>query len=78
MFSVIFLDPVDLEEFPDYEDFVDTPMDLGSVRTKLETRKYQAPEQFARDMRRWKLASQQSARNQQSITKVIPFFCYGC
>ena len=51
-FADIFLEPVDLEDFPDYEDFIDTPMDLGTVRTKLETRKYQAPEQFARDMRR--------------------------
>ena len=51
-FADIFLEPVNLEDFPDYEDFIDTPMDLGTVRTKLQNRKYQAPEQFARDMRR--------------------------
>lgn len=51
-FADIFLEPVDLEEFPDYEDIVDVMMDLGTVRQRLITRKYQAPEQFARDMRR--------------------------
>jgi hypothetical protein len=51
-FADIFLEPVNVKEFHDYEEFIDSPMDLGTVRTKLETRKYQAPEQFARDMRR--------------------------
>lgn len=51
-FAEIFLEPVDLEEFPDYADAVDVMMDLGTVRDRLETKKYQAPEQFARDMRR--------------------------
>ena len=51
-FADIFLEPVDLKDFPDYEEFIDAPMDLGTVRSKLEGRKYQAPEQFARDMRR--------------------------
>ena len=51
-FADIFLEPVDLEDFPDYEELIDTPMDLSTVRTKLETKKYQAPEQFARDMRK--------------------------
>lgn len=51
-FAEIFLEPVDLEEFPDYADAVDVMMDLGTVRERLETKKYQAPEQFARDMRR--------------------------
>ena len=51
-FAGIFLEPVDPEDFPDYEEMIDNPMDLGTIRTKLETKKYQAPEQFARDMRR--------------------------
>ena len=51
-FAEIFLEPVDTNEFPDYIDIVDTPMDLRTVRTKLSTKKYQAPEQFARDMRK--------------------------
>lgn len=51
-FADIFQEPVDLEEFPDYEEFIDSPMDLRTVREKLEHKKYQAPEQFARDMRR--------------------------
>jgi Bromodomain/HMG (high mobility group) box len=51
-FADIFLEPVNLEDFPDYEEVIDVMMDLGTVRQRLETRKYQAPEQFARDMRR--------------------------
>lgn len=51
-FAEIFLEPVDTEEFPDYLELIDNPMDLGTVRTKLATKKYQAAEQFARDMRR--------------------------
>lgn len=51
-FANIFLEPVDVKEFPDYEDIVDQPMDLGTVRQKLKAKKYQAPENFARDMRK--------------------------
>jgi hypothetical protein len=51
-FADIFLHPVDPEDFPDYDDMIDTPMDLGTVATKLAAKKYQAPEQFARDMRK--------------------------
>lgn len=51
-FANIFLEPVDVAEFPDYEEYVDTPMDLGTVRQKLKSKKYQAPEQFARDVRK--------------------------
>lgn len=51
-FADIFLEPVDREEFPDYEDIIDSPMDLATVRSKLLDKKYQVPEQFARDMRK--------------------------
>ena len=51
-FADIFLEPVDIEDFPDYDEIIDSPMDISTVRNKLENRKYQAPEQFARDMRR--------------------------
>ena len=51
-FSNIFLEPVDLADFPDYEEIVDIPMDLGTVRTKLANKKYAAPENFARDVRK--------------------------
>ena len=51
-FANIFQDPVDMEDFPDYEEIVDQPMDLGTVRQKLNNRKYQAPENFARDIRK--------------------------
>uniref|UniRef100_A0A7S2Y8H3 Uncharacterized protein n=1 Tax=Entomoneis paludosa TaxID=265537 RepID=A0A7S2Y8H3_9STRA len=51
-FAEIFLLPVDKNDFPDYEEIIDSPMDLQTVRTKLSSKKYQAPEQFARDMRK--------------------------
>jgi hypothetical protein len=51
-FANIFLEPVNLDDFPDYEEAIDIPMDLGTVRTKLLSKKYQMPEQFARDMRK--------------------------
>ena len=51
-FANIFLEPVNLADFPDYEDLIDHPMDLQTVRFKLDNRKYQMPEQFARDMRK--------------------------
>jgi Bromodomain/HMG (high mobility group) box len=51
-FSEIFLEPVDPEDFPDYEELIDSPMDLGTIREKLATKKYIVPEQFARDMRK--------------------------
>ena len=51
-FANIFLEPVNLKDFPDYEDLIDHPMDLQTVRIKLNNRKYQMPEQFARDMRK--------------------------
>jgi hypothetical protein len=51
-YASIFLEPVNLDDFPDYEEYVDSPMDLGTVRKKLESKKYQMPEQFARDVRK--------------------------
>ena len=51
-FAEIFLEPVNLNDFPDYTEYVENPMDLGTVRTKIINRKYMGPEQFARDMRK--------------------------
>jgi hypothetical protein len=51
-FAEIFLEPVDLEEFTDYEELIDFPMDLGTIRQKLANKKYQAPENYARDVRK--------------------------
>ena len=51
-FAEIFQEPVSLDDFPDYEEHIDSPMDLGTIRNRLINRKYLAPEQFARDMRR--------------------------
>lgn len=51
-YSDIFKEPVDLNDFPDYEEIVETPMDLGTVRKKLKDKTYQMHEAFARDMRK--------------------------
>ena len=51
-FAEIFLEPVDVNEFPDYTEYVDSPMDLGTVRKKILNKKYMGPEQYARDMRK--------------------------
>jgi hypothetical protein len=51
-YANIFLEPVSLDHFPDYEEVIDQPMDLGTVERKLDDRKYQSPEQFARDVRK--------------------------
>lgn len=56
-FADIFLEPVNLEDFPDYEEIIDSPMDLGTVRQNIINRKYMVPEQFARDMRRVRITS---------------------
>lgn len=71
-FSEIFLEPVDKEEFPDYEELIDTPMDLRTIRENLKTKKYIAPEQFARDMRKVRVGT----RNRWIVQKIPPHqFC---
>eukprot|EP00957_Ditylum_brightwellii_P003369 255251-Ditylum_brightwellii.AAC.1 len=45
-FSNIFLKPVDTKQFPDYEEYVDQPMGLGTIRDKIVHHKYQAPEKW--------------------------------
>jgi len=51
-FASIFLEPVNTDDFSDYLEYVDTPMDIGTVRSRLENRKYSGPDQFARDVRK--------------------------
>ena len=54
----IFLAPVDLDVFTDYLDYVEFPMDLGTVRQKLTTvNNWMGPEVFARDVRKVRAAS---------------------
>lgn len=51
-FVDIFLEPVDTNDFPDYLEYIDHPMDLSTVTTKIKNKKYMGPEHFARDMRK--------------------------
>uniref|UniRef100_A0A096M3M4 Bromodomain and WD repeat domain containing 3 n=1 Tax=Poecilia formosa TaxID=48698 RepID=A0A096M3M4_POEFO len=43
--------PVDLFEYPDYRDIIDTPMDLGTVSETLVAGNYENPMEFAKDVR---------------------------
>ena len=48
-----FYKPVDVQSLnlPDYYEIIKTPMDLGTVKGKLENREYKSPEEFVRDVR---------------------------
>ncbi|XP_078512965.1 bromodomain and WD repeat-containing protein 1 isoform X2 [Lissotriton helveticus] len=46
-----FRHPVDLVEYPDYRDIIDTPMDFGTVRETLEAGNYDSPVALCKDMR---------------------------
>merc|ERR1719397_1669705 len=48
-----FYKPVDTEQLDlhDYKQVIKKPMDLGTVRTKMEGREYRSPAEFATDMR---------------------------
>uniref|UniRef100_A0A667YZG0 PH-interacting protein n=1 Tax=Myripristis murdjan TaxID=586833 RepID=A0A667YZG0_9TELE len=46
-----FREPVDLQEYPDYLDVVDSPMDFGTVLSTLTEGKYQSPIELCKDVR---------------------------
>jgi len=48
--SRIFLEPVDPKQFPDYHKFIHNPMDLSTIKKKLEKNKYQTIEDFRSDI----------------------------
>ena len=43
--------PVDLRIYKDYLEKVETPMDFGSIKKKLDGKEYTHPDQFLKDMR---------------------------
>jgi hypothetical protein len=45
--SKIFRDPVSAKQAPDYFSIIKNPMDLKTIRKKLNTQRYHAPEEFA-------------------------------
>lgn len=51
--SLVFHDPVDLGAYPSYEEKVDEPMDLGTIKGKLDNWEYRRndPMGFLRDVR---------------------------
>ncbi|KAK3519346.1 hypothetical protein QTP70_024773 [Hemibagrus guttatus] len=46
-----FRQPVDLEEYPDYLEIVDTPMDFGTVQKTLLAGEYESPMDLCKDVR---------------------------
>ncbi|XP_030054921.1 PH-interacting protein [Microcaecilia unicolor] len=46
-----FRQPVDLVEYPDYRDIIDTPMDFGTVRATLEAGNYETPIELCKDVK---------------------------
>ncbi|KAL7987940.1 hypothetical protein Chor_006859 [Crotalus horridus] len=46
-----FRQPVDLIEYPDYRDIIDTPMDFATVRETLEAGNYESPMELCKDVR---------------------------
>ncbi|KAM3861557.1 LOW QUALITY PROTEIN: PH-interacting protein [Diretmus argenteus] len=46
-----FREPVDLQEYPDYLEIVDSPMDFGTVLNTLTEGKYQSPIELCEDIR---------------------------
>ena len=50
--AYLLLNPVDTREFPDYNIRIPRPIDFSTIRKKLETNVYSAPQEFANDMRR--------------------------
>lgn len=46
-----FREPVDLQEYPDYLEIVDSPMDFGTVLSTLTEGKYQSPIELCKDVR---------------------------
>lgn len=52
-FGWIFNEPVDVVKLSlhDYLDIIEKPMDLGTIKSKLESKKYETPLEFAEDVR---------------------------
>ena len=50
--ALMFLDPVDREDFPDYDEVVEKPMSLMEVRERLNNKKYSDFGSLVRDIRR--------------------------
>ncbi|XP_015744769.1 bromodomain and WD repeat-containing protein 1 isoform X2 [Python bivittatus] len=46
-----FRQPVDLEQYPDYREIIDTPMDLGTIKETLEAGNYDTPMELCKDVR---------------------------
>ncbi|CAJ0933421.1 unnamed protein product, partial [Ranitomeya imitator] len=46
-----FREPVDLEQFPDYKDIIETPMDFGTIKETLTAENYNNPYDLCNDMR---------------------------
>lgn len=59
--AAIFGAPVDVSMYPDYPRFVSHPMDLGTVRARLDRREYSNPQDFCDVSPLWLLPPQYCA-----------------
>ncbi|GFU01912.1 PH-interacting protein [Trichonephila clavipes] len=49
--STPFRHPVNLNDYPDYRNIIDIPMDLSTVQERLNSNHYSSPSDFCKDMR---------------------------
>ncbi|XP_006870925.1 PREDICTED: bromodomain and WD repeat-containing protein 1-like [Chrysochloris asiatica] len=73
-----FRQPVDLVEYPDYRDIIDTPMDFGTVRETLEAENYDSPLEFCKDIRLIFSNAKAYTPNKRSKTKQNIIFVDCC
>jgi hypothetical protein len=58
------LEPVSVDDVPDYQEVIDHPMDLGTIAEKVAARRYTAPAQVGSGcawMARWLAAGWMAA-----------------
>ena len=74
---MIYREPVDRLEHPDYHQIIDTPMDLRTVKEDLLGGNYGTPLEFAKDMRLIFTNSRNYNTNKRSRVRYT-FYCIIC
>ncbi|RWS27480.1 bromodomain and WD repeat-containing protein 3-like protein [Leptotrombidium deliense] len=70
-FAKPFIEPVNLEDFPDYKNFITDPIDLKTMKHRLETGQYSRPEDMKKDI--WQLISNSRHYNLKKNTPIYQF-----
>lgn len=74
---MIYREPVDRLEHPDYHQIIDTPMDLRTIKEDLLGGNYETPLEFAKDMRLIFTNSRNYNTNKRSRV-CYTFYCIIC